>query len=104
MPLRPGMYCEVSLSVESKYQGVLLHRVSLDRDSVFVVDETNRLHRRRVQFQPVSDALLAVTGGLRGGEWVVLNPPVSPQDGMLVKPLIEEGADIAMLPSDSEAD
>lgn len=73
--LRPGAFAHADV-IAGEQTGVMLPDTAVQSDQsgsfVYVVDQQNRVIRRRVRTGPLSDAGVPVIDGLRGGEQVVL--------------------------------
>jgi membrane fusion protein, multidrug efflux system len=84
--LLPGMFVSAHLSTGETMLPVVPRsalRISPTAQSVFVVDG-DRVHQRVVQpGAPVGDDV-AIADGVKGGEHVVVNPPSTLSDGVLV--------------------
>jgi RND family efflux transporter MFP subunit len=88
--LKPGMSARVRLLLGEHKAFVVRKRVvhgergRLFRNWVFIVNDKNVLEERTVDVRPVDDEWDEVTG-LRGDDWVVLDPS-KVRDGMKVEP------------------
>ncbi|MEM9366944.1 MAG: HlyD family efflux transporter periplasmic adaptor subunit [Planctomycetota bacterium] len=84
--LRPGAYCRVDLRSRQAVDAIELPRTSVDSGSGFVVDDGGILRRQRVDVAFSKRDLVAVVGGLKEGDFVVVRPPASSRSGDRVEP------------------
>lgn len=89
--LRVGAYCEVRLSAQAPAPALVVPRTSVESDQVWLIDEQNRLRRRKIQIAFTQGTLVAVEEGLSVGDLVVIDPPAVAMDGMLTRPIEIEG-------------
>lgn len=90
--IRIGSYCEVTLVADQPTQTFSVPRTSVDEDAVFVVDSSNRLHRRPIKIAFTLSDVIAVSDGLVDGELVVVNPSAIMMEGELVEPIRDDTA------------
>ncbi len=86
--LRPGAYCEVTLTAKAATTAMLIPRSCLEAGSVFVVDHENRLRRREVRVGFALRDHVVISEGVSDGDLVVVNPPAIVMDGALIEPEI----------------
>ena len=92
-PLRVGMFVEAEIEGRTVRDAVSLPRSALrDRDSVFVVDDHERLRVRSVEVLQSDRERVVLSGGVRDGERVVVSPLEVVVDGMVVRVLDEDPA------------
>ena len=88
VPLYNGMYLESEILCNSVSKGVELPRTAIfGKDMVFVVDENNQLHKKRVKIITRQDKTVLVKG-LNDGELVVNEAIVNAKEGDKVALLI----------------
>jgi RND family efflux transporter MFP subunit len=90
--LRPGAYCEVALRSNQTAAAHVVPRTAVNAESLYVVDNNNRLRRRQVQIAFPLREHLAIAAGLHDGDLVVVFPPAVAIEGELVKPQLAEQA------------
>ena len=90
-PLVQGMFCEVELRGAVRPARIVIPRAALHEGHVYVLDGESRLRRRPVEAALAQGSFLAVEGGLREGEWVVVSDPAPAIEGLLVDPVPDEG-------------
>lgn len=88
--LMRGMFAEVELRSAISLRGIVLPRSSLDGDHVWVVDEENRMRRRRVRVELAQGEFLVVSEGVNSEERVIVSDPVPALDGVLVRPQVDD--------------
>lgn len=97
--LRGGAYCEVVLERETEIKQVVLPRTAVQHGRVYLVDDDNRLAGRAVQTR-LSLGRSVVVEGVRPGERVAIQPPVSAATGLLVDPnMVEDRFDNPVIPA-----
>lgn len=85
-PLSRGMFCEVELSAEPRPGSIVIPRSALhNEDSVFLVDEQNRLKSRKVEIAFALSGFYCLKSGLKGGEILVVSDPTPAINGMVVR-------------------
>jgi len=96
-PLVKGTYCEVELRGKSLPGRIVIPRVALHEDAVYVVDGANRLERRDVIVLFAQSDFLCIGGGLDAGMRVVVSDPTPAIEGMLVAPVRDEALTAALV-------
>jgi RND family efflux transporter MFP subunit len=89
-PLSKGMFVNVVLSGKQSMQRVLVPRSAVRANTVYVVDENNRLRRRPVKILFSQDDISVIDEGLEPGERVVVSDLVPAVDGMLLQVQLDE--------------
>jgi len=84
-PLSKGMFVNVVLSGKKSMQRVLVPRSAVRANTVYVVDENNRLRRRPVNILFSQGDISVIAEGLEPGERVVVSDLVPAVDGMLLQ-------------------
>jgi RND family efflux transporter MFP subunit len=85
-PLAVGLFVKVDIQGKTLPKVALIPRAALRQgDVVWVVDEDNRLHFRRVEVSRIQGDEAVVRGGLEDGEKVVTTPLKAVTDGMVVR-------------------
>jgi RND family efflux transporter MFP subunit len=90
-PLSAGMFCRVELQAPARAGSVVVPRAAMHGDSVFVVDQENRLKKKQVELDFVQSEFVVIKSGLAGGETVVVSDPSPAIIGMKVSPVGDEG-------------
>ena len=89
-PLSPGMFCEVELRAAPRADQIVVPRICVRDDHVFLVDDENRLVRRPVKVAFSQGAISVVADGLAAGERLVVSDPTPAIEGMLIDPTLDE--------------
>ncbi|MBC2712453.1 MAG: biotin/lipoyl-binding protein [Desulfosarcina sp.] len=90
-PLSRGMFCEVELQAPVRPDSVIIPRSSLhDGNTVFLVDEQNRLRRQQVQVAFAQSNFYCLAGGLEGGETLIVSDPSPAITGMRIEPVHDD--------------
>jgi RND family efflux transporter MFP subunit len=85
--LLPGMFVEVHLEGQEIFDVVAVPRGALhDNDTIWTVDEENRLHIREVDIIRRERDEVLVRSGLNAGERIVLTNLTGAAEGMLLRP------------------
>ncbi len=85
--LLPGMFVEVHLQGEEISDVIAVPRGALhDNDTIWIVDEENRLHIREVEIIRRERDEVLVRSGLNAGEKIVLTNLTGAAEGMLLRP------------------
>lgn len=90
-PLSAGMFCRVELQAPARAGSVVVPRAAMHGDSVFIVDQENRLKKKQVEVDFVQSEFVVIKSGLAGGETVVVSDPSPAIIGMKVLPVGDEG-------------
>lgn len=88
--LKPGLTttCYITTKVNDSAVLVSFEALTDDKDGnklAYVVDSSNIAHQRKLKLGITSDLNAEVTEGLKEGEKVVINPPLTLKDGSKVK-------------------
>ena len=89
-PLLKGLFVQVELSGRPRPDTLVIPRSALHGDSVYVVDENNRLQRRLVETTLIGSGFYGIGEGLEAQELIVVSDLVPAIEGMLLKPLDDE--------------
>jgi RND family efflux transporter MFP subunit len=93
--VRPGAFAQATI-ISGRQSAFVLPQSAVQSDDsgpfVYVVDHDNHAQRRAIRTGEVSDAGVAVTGGLSGGEHVVLSAGGFLNPGDRVKPVLSRTA------------
>ncbi len=85
--LLPGMFVEVHLQGEEISDVIAVPRGALhDNDTIWIVDEDNRLHIREIDIVRQERDEILVRSGLNAGEKIVLTNLTGAAEGMLLRP------------------
>lgn len=87
-PLLSGAFCEVILRGPQQTASLAVPRTALEDGHVYVVDNDNRLHRKKVTTGATIGDIRTVTDGIEEGAVVAVRPPVPAIDGQLVAPQV----------------
>ena len=89
--LLPGMFVEVHLQGEELSAVIAVPRGALhDNDTVWIVDDENRLHIREVEILRRERDEVLIRSGLDGSERIVLTNLSGAAEGMLLRPQLRE--------------
>ncbi len=89
--LLPGMFVEVHLQGEEISDVIAVPRGVLhDHDTIWIVDEENRLHIREVEIVRRERDEVLIRSGLNAGEKIVLTNLTGAAEGMLLRPQLRE--------------
>ncbi|TWU43162.1 Multidrug resistance protein MdtA precursor [Novipirellula aureliae] len=86
-PLLEGAFCDVDVFGKTLADQVVIPRSVIRNDSVYLVDEQNRLAMRTVKVRFTQDDYAVIASGLEGGETLVIANPSPAIIGMLVDPI-----------------
>ncbi len=90
--LLPGMFVEVHLQGEDISDVIAVPRGAMhDNETVWIVDDENRMHIREVDIIRRERDEVLVRSGLAAGEKIVLTNLTGAADGMLLRPQLREG-------------
>jgi RND family efflux transporter MFP subunit len=93
--VRPGAFAQATI-ISGRQSAFVLPQSAVQSDDsgpfVYIVDHDNHAQRRAIRTGEVSDAGVAVTGGLSGGEHVVLSAGGFLNPGDRVKPVLSRTA------------
>ncbi len=94
LSITPGMYANTYVQLAHKEKILTVPLLAVQRsasgvNTVLVVDDQNRVHRRTVQLGIEGSLLAEVTGGLNLGDRVVLGDPARYQDGQSITPKMQ---------------
>ena len=85
-PLASGLFVEAMISEKVCKGVVVLPRSSLrNHDEILVVDQSQKLHFRKVKLLRLEGKNAVVSFGLKRGELVCINPPAEVVEGMRVR-------------------
>lgn len=91
--LLPGMFVSVHFQGEQVADVIAVPRGALrDNDTLWVVDDNNRLHVREVDILRRERDEVLVSSGLEAGEKIVLTYISGAAEGMLLRPQLREGS------------
>ena len=89
-PLLKGLFVEVELRGRPRPDLLVVPRSALHGDQVYIVDEDNRLRKRKVEVSITQPEFIVIATGLEVGERIVVSDLIPATDGMLLKPLADE--------------
>lgn len=95
-PLTPGMYVEIEIRGNPRTDQWVVPRSALHGDHVLLAGAENRLERRPVRVAFVQGELAVIEDGLAGGERLVLSDLMPAMDGMLLDPIPDPAAAVAL--------
>ena len=90
-PVLDGSFCKVTLRGESIGERVVVPRVSLHGDAVYVIDKDSRLAKRAVKVDFHQEDVVVIADGLSVGEQVVIADPSPAVEGSLIEAVEESG-------------
>jgi RND family efflux transporter MFP subunit len=88
--LQRDMYVGVRLSADNPQPLLVVPTAAVHHGEVYLVDEQERLQRRRVEVAFAQRDLAVIADGLAPGERVIVDDPVPPLGGMKVVPHLDE--------------
>ncbi|MCP5129431.1 MAG: efflux RND transporter periplasmic adaptor subunit [Pseudomonadales bacterium] len=92
MPLPVGIFVQAEIRGRKVEDIIRLPRSAMrDNNQVMVIDPEGRLHFRQVSILRLEHDDMLVDAGLEAGELVCISPLQTVVEGMLVKPVIEQG-------------
>ncbi len=83
-PLSKGMFVEVSLAGQEQKNMIVIPRVAVHKNSVYIMNEENRLKRQAIKVLYHQNGQSIIKQGLKEGERLVLSDLVPAIDGMLL--------------------
>ena len=86
-PVLDGSFCKVTLRGESIGERVVVPRVSLHGDTVYVVDRDRRLAKRKVKVEFFQEDVAVLASGLLPAEQVIIADPSPAVEGSLIEPV-----------------
>ncbi len=84
-PLVRGVFCEVELGGRARTNQIVIPRLAVHGDHVYIVNDRSRLERRAVVVEFVQSDIAVIRSGLRAGETLVVSDPTPAIDGQLVQ-------------------
>jgi RND family efflux transporter MFP subunit len=91
MPLAVGMFVSAEIEGVSEQNAYVMPRLALrNQDTVYVINDDNRLEIRTVKVLSTSEEQVMVTSGVQPGEHVVTSTLPNAADGMAVEPVFRE--------------
>ncbi len=88
--LQRDMYVSVRLSADSPQPLLVVPTAAVHHGEVYLVDDQERLQRRRVEVAYEQRDLAVIDAGLAPGDRVIVDDPVPPLGGMKVNPHLDE--------------
>ena len=88
--LQRDMYVSVRLSADSPQPLLVVPTAAVHHGEVYIVDDQQRLQRRRVEVAFDQRDLAVIDAGVAPGERVIVDDPVPPLGGMKVIPYLDE--------------
>jgi hypothetical protein len=89
-PLVKGMFAEVELRGKARPHSLVIPRVALQGNRVYLIDAADRLQRREVAVTLLQSGYAVIGSGLEAGDRVVVSDPVPAIDGMLLQPVADQ--------------
>jgi RND family efflux transporter MFP subunit len=96
-PLTSGMFCRVELQTPVRSASVVIPRVAVHDDKVFVIDQKDRLQKKQVTVDFAQSEFVVIKSGLSGGEKVVVSDPTPAIIGMKVLPVVDDSLEQHLL-------
>jgi hypothetical protein len=90
-PVLDGSFCKVTMRGESIGQRVVVPRVSLHGETVYVLDKDSRLAKSEVEVEFFQEDVAVLASGLTPAEQVIIADPSPAVQGSLIKP-VEDNA------------
>jgi hypothetical protein len=95
--LLKGLFVEVELRGRPRVDRLVIPRVALHGDRVYLVDKDNRLEKRAIEVGLLESEFLTVSAGLQAGEQVVISDLAPAIDGMLLAPVLDQDAQARLI-------
>lgn len=89
-PLIKGMFCEVELIGRLHKRFIVIPRVAIHQGYVYLVNQENRLERRKIEIAIEQSNFAALESGLQEGETLVISDATPAIEGMLVQAIVDE--------------
>lgn len=86
-PVLDGSFCKVTLRGETIGERVVVPRVSLHGENVYVVDKYSRLAKRKVEVEFFQEDVAVLASGLSPAEQVIIADPTPAVEGSLIEPV-----------------
>ncbi|MGI9570846.1 MAG: efflux RND transporter periplasmic adaptor subunit, partial [Desulfobulbia bacterium] len=97
--LRPGQFAKVKIEMYVVKDGILIPQRCVSElqgtFSVFIVDESNKVQRKKVEVGPKINEFWLITEGLKPDEKVVYEGLQLARDGVVVEPTVKKKIDSA---------
>ena len=84
-----GTYCEVELRGKIQPDRIVVPRAAIRGENAYVLDDENRLVRRKIVVAVAQSDLAVIESGLQPGEALVVSDPSPAVGGMLVNPVLD---------------
>jgi hypothetical protein len=84
------MFTEVELRGKARPHSLVIPRVALQGNRVYLFDAADRLQRREVAVTLLQSGYAVIGSGLEAGDRVVVSDPVPAIDGMLLQPVADQ--------------
>ncbi|RLJ20823.1 efflux RND transporter periplasmic adaptor subunit [bacterium endosymbiont of Escarpia laminata] len=91
-PLLKGLFVEVTLMGSVRTNSLVIPRLALHDDTVYLVNAQDRLEIRRVEIELLQPEYAVIRSGVGSGEQVVISDLVPAIEGMLLSPQTDEAA------------
>lgn len=85
--LQPDMYVQVKLSSEAAQPRLIIPASALHQGEVYLVNDQQRLERRKVEVAFEQQGMAIIAQGLTGGETLIIDDLSPAINGMLIQPL-----------------
>jgi len=92
-----GVFSEVEFLGRLLKNQVLVPLSSLHRNTVYLIDENNRLQKREIKVGFKQGSFAVITQGLIGGETLVVSPPTTAIIGLLVQPSFDDNLPLQLI-------
>lgn len=89
-PLMAGMFCQVELRAPSRPGSIVAPRSAIHDNSVFVIDQEQRLQKKPVEVDFVASDFVVIESGLSEGEMLVVSDPAPAIVGMKVSAVSDD--------------
>ncbi len=101
-PLVKELFVEVEFSGKSRPDSLVIPRTSLHDGHVYLAGDDNRLIIQSVEVGLIQPEFVAIRGGLKAGDRIVISDLVPAIEGMLLDPLVDQ-AKLSHLIAQAEA-
>ena len=88
--LTKGMFCEIELRGSARPRRLVVPRLAIHDNHVYVLDSESKLERREVELEMAQGSFAVVQAGLAQGETLVVSDPTPAVIGLRVKPIQDD--------------
>ncbi|MDM8546897.1 efflux RND transporter periplasmic adaptor subunit [Candidatus Venteria ishoeyi] len=96
-PLIRNMFVELELQGVGQQEQLVIPATALHEGEVYVINDSNRLEKRKVQVLYQQKGFVAIAKGLTAGESIVVSDLIPALDGMLLAPIVDKKTKKALM-------